>query len=139
MPLLVVRLTQAVEEVDLNFGPEGFSHVCLLNYFGTGMVNGNPPLFLKELNQNCQLTTYGNLGNRVPLIFEADGTNPCLPEPLPFFGTNFWSPSSRLKFVVENYDFSPGVFTELYLVFRGYERIPRPQRANELELILMQA
>jgi len=138
MPLLEVRLTDPFETIELNWGPEGFSRVRLIRYYGAGMLPGNPPLFMRIENQH-ETTVYGNCGNRIMLIFQSDGTNPCMPNNIPSSGHRSWSDSRQLKFRIENFDYSPATFTELFLSFEGVEKMPQQPEWTPIDAYLFQA
>lgn len=134
MPLLVVRITQTnppknIFELDVNFGPSGFTDIHLVGYQASGLAAGNPPIFVSFRNQ-ALCPVYGNLGTRVPLLFTADGTNTnFVGKGLPISGKQRFNDSVRLYFEITDANYNNAVFTDLYLVFKGDDTFD-PSRAQ---------
>lgn len=115
MALLQLHITKPDQEIYLDWSPENLSELKLTRYWGKGLAPGNPPLFLYVEN-STQDTSWGNVGNRVPLIWDQNSFVNPPGRSIPVCGTHFWSsPLVRVK--IQNLDSSPGVFQELLLVF----------------------
>lgn len=139
MSLLAVRLDTPHHIVRMDSTLEGAHHLYLINWKGTGMTNGNPTLFLRVSGQDMH-QVYGNVGDRIPLIFEDSGTNPCVAfeNQYKVTGKVGWKGSNALGFHLENYDGTPAQFTTMDLVMRVVEAAPEQQYFSELQANLWQ-
>lgn len=122
MPLLVFTLNQPQQLLELGFDLSGFTEIHLIAFRGTGMLPGNPTLFLSFRDQG-HLPVYGNMGSRYPLLFSSTSDrNGYLGEKgLNITGNHKFNGSHRLELVVEDALYNPATFDTLELVFYGRE------------------
>ena len=136
MSILVVRLTKPDETIYLESSPEGFQRLYLHQWKGFGLAQGEPTLYLQMEHQDFD-QVWGNVGNRVPLLFTASKTNPGGTF-LPLGGRIKWSDCRRLRFTITNFDWTPAVFSELVLVIKGEPPHPRQMEISNLDLFIRQ-
>lgn len=142
MPSLVIRLDRSLQDVDLNWGPEGIRDVRLVGYHLEPLLPlgpFQPPLFFTVENQNKE-EIIGNVGERFPLLFSGNYSHAGLPDrglPVSSRGS-VWGNSKILRFRVSNFDRSLASFQALTLVFDYLPAVNWTQQADSLKLNLMQ-
>jgi hypothetical protein len=121
MPPLAVLLTQPDQTIDIGFDAQGYTHLWLIGFRGTGLAVGNPTIYF-EIKEQATLNVYGNVRRGFPLYFTADGTGANISgKGIPISGSHRFNAARLLNFRLRYSDGTLPIFTKLELLFEGFD------------------
>lgn len=139
MPTLELHLTKPEQTVDIGWDGQGFKHLYIVGFRGTGMASGNPTLYLRFEQHQSQMRIYGNCGERYSLMFsDNDSRNGWMGVlGIPITGKHVFNASRALMIKVENHDGTDAQFDTLDVkilgldtFYQGEAIFPEPYQIN---------